>query len=178
MNAMVVVARASSVQKLDFLPILSAVVVAMPDAIRTKRVLLHTMNAKGNVPLGVIRRKLDCLLMSKCEKTAVHPLLSLFKNNVVSRLTFVKCSFSSSFFIRRHYTLANARLVQLAFIPLMLFRVRHPVQLHATRPAAQENIRQNEVSHQTVSVKDAVVRVNSLPNLALLRTLSAKGNVA
>ena len=143
MSARVVVQRASSVQKLDFLGMHSAVDAAMPGAIQTKRVLLHTMNAKGNVPLGVIRRRLDCLLMGKCEKTAVHPLLSLLKNNVVSQLTFIKCSFSSSFFIRRHYTLAIARLVQLVFIPLLLLRVRHPVQLHVTTNAPKENIRYN-----------------------------------
>ena len=85
-------------------------------------------------------------------KNAVHPLLSLFKNNVVSQLTFIKCSFSSSFFIRRHYTLANAHLVPLVFIPLLL-RVRHPVPLHATRNAVQEDIQKKLVLHQTVSVQ-------------------------
>jgi hypothetical protein len=142
MSARVVVQRASFLRKLDFLPMHSAVDVAMLDAIQTKRVLLHTMNAKENVVLDVIHRRLDCLLMRKCEITAIHPLFSLFKNDV-PQLTFIKCSFSSSFFIQRRYTLADAHLVQLVFILLMLFQVRHPVQLHATRPAAQENIRQN-----------------------------------
>ena len=77
MSARVVVQRASSVQKLDFLPMHSAVDAAMPGAIQTKRVLLHTMNAKGNVPLGVIRRKLDCLLMGKCEKCCSSTFVSV-----------------------------------------------------------------------------------------------------
>ena len=65
MSARVVVQRASSVQKLDFLGMHSAVDAAMPGAIQTKRVLLHTMNAKGNVPLENTVRKLDFTLMSK-----------------------------------------------------------------------------------------------------------------
>ena len=56
------------------------------------------------------------------------------------------------FFFLIPLTLANAHLVQLVCIPLLL-RVRHPVPLHATRNAVQEDIQKKLVLHQTVSVQ-------------------------
>ena len=80
------------------------------------------------------------------------------------------------FFFLIPLTLANAHLVPLVCIPLLL-RVRHPVPLHATRNAVQEDIQKKLVLHQTVSVQVVYLASSRRKQQLPLATLALSINI-